>query len=96
MVSTAIVGSGRDDKRLRAFINSLVLQMTGVDLESFELDGQIRGLWGHIEVTQQKRNAILHRAESVELRDAEQTIALATLIVMRLFPLLRQKMELLA
>ena len=92
LVSTATVSSNREDKRLRGFITVLFRNMTSVDLDAFELGGQKRALWGHIEHIQQKRNGIVHRAESVEREDAEFALALAKLIVQRLFPLLRNQM----
>jgi len=96
LISTAIVSSKPDDKRLRGFLNVLFRNMTSVDLDSFEFGGQKRGLSGHIEFIQRKRNGVVHRAESVERTDAEFALDLAKLIVERLFPLLRNQMLALA
>ena len=40
LISTAIVSSKPDDKRLRGFLNVLFRNMTSVDLDSFEFGGQ--------------------------------------------------------
>jgi hypothetical protein len=96
LVSTVIVSNKGEDKRLRKFITGLFTHMAGIDVDKFELLGQTHGLWGHIEVVQQKRNAIMHRAESVEREDAERALAIASLIVDRMFPMLRRKLRLLA
>jgi hypothetical protein len=96
LVSTAIVSSNREEKRLRAFINVLFRNLTLVDLEAVKLRGRNETLWAHMEIIKKKRNAILHRVESAEKRDAEHAVALASLIVEDFFPRLRSQMEALA
>jgi hypothetical protein len=93
LVSTAIVSSNREETRLRAFVNLLFVNMISVDLEAIDLAGQKQSLWGHIEVSQRKRNLILHRAESAQRGDAEHAVDLASLIVEELFPLLRDNIQ---
>jgi hypothetical protein len=93
LVSTAIVSSNREEKRLRGFLSVLFRNMTRVNLEAIEIGGQKQALWRHIEIVQKTRNTILHRAESAGRQDAEYAIALASLVVEELFPLLRAEIE---
>jgi hypothetical protein len=67
-----------------------------VDVEAVELGMQKLSLWTHIEASQKIRNLILHQAAAARRRDAEYAVDLASLIVERLFPLLRDNMLALA
>jgi hypothetical protein len=96
LVSTAIVSSNREEKRLRGFLSVLFRNMTRVNLEAIEIGGQKQALWRHIEIVQKTRNTILHTAESAGRQDAEYAVALASLVVEELFPLLRAEIEALA
>ena len=82
------------NNRFRDVLFAILQEFGGVDLKSFTRVGCSKTLWQEISDTQERRNAVLHRAEQVTASDADRAVEIARTVVEDLFPTVIRKLGL--
>lgn len=73
-------------ERFRNLLFKILSEYGGVDLEKFKRTESKKSLWEEIQVIQQRRNKIIHKAEIVTDGEAKQAIEVASALLEELFP----------
>lgn len=58
----------------------------GIDLNNFKRDGSLKPLWEEVALIRDRRNRIVHRAESATSEEAELAVAVASTVMETLIP----------
>jgi len=72
--------------RFQNLLFKILSEYGGVDLEKFKCTESKKLLWEEIQVIQQRRNKIIHKAEIVTAKEAKQSIEVASAVLEELFP----------
>jgi hypothetical protein len=76
------------EQRNRSFqklLFGILREYGGLDLGTFKRPGIAETLWEEMQSVQQRRNAVVHRAESVTLVEADHALDVASVVVKSLF-----------
>jgi hypothetical protein len=84
LITELAVGHGGE--RYRDLLFLVLSEFGGVDLQSFARAGCKTLLPQEIRDVQDRRNAVVHRAECVSLEEAEHSVAVASVILEEIFP----------
>lgn len=93
VVIAELIPEQRNDK-FQKLLFGILKQYGGVDLESHKRTGIAQTLWEEIRTTQKTRNAVVHRADDTTVADAEKAIAIASEIILNVFPSVIAKLDL--
>jgi len=73
-------------RKFRDLLFQVLSEHAGVHVSSFVRPGSSRRLWDEIIEVQNRRNAVMHRAEQASFEEAAQSVEVAAAIVENLFP----------
>jgi hypothetical protein len=76
------------------FLLKILNEHGGVDLKEWKRSGLAKGLWEEIKEVRDKRNPVIHSAETVSADQAAQAIDVASELLERVFPAVVQKLSL--
>jgi hypothetical protein len=84
LITDLAVSHGAD--KYRNLLFHILSEFGGVDLWKFSRTSSKKPLWEEIRMIQERRNAVLHRAETASNKEAEQSVAIAAVVLEDLFP----------
>ncbi|MBM3744974.1 MAG: hypothetical protein FJW34_04165 [Acidobacteria bacterium] len=84
LITDLTVRNGGD--KYRDLLVHILSKFGGVDLRNFSRANSKKGLWEEIQIVQERRNTVLHRADVASTEEAEQSIAVASVVLEELFP----------
>jgi hypothetical protein len=76
----------RRDSQFKKLLFMILKEYGGVDLQTFKRSSSTVTLWAEIEATQKIRNRVVHCAEQATGSDAQNALAIASVINESLFP----------
>lgn len=91
---TDLVVSHKNMDKYRQLLLQILREHGGVALDTYKRTESSKPIWQEIKEVQNKRNLILHRAESASDEQAALALGVATTIVEKLFPMVVTKMGL--
>lgn len=92
LITDLAVGHGGD--KYRDLLFHILSEFGGVDVGNFRRASSKKALWEEIRIIQDRRNAVLHRAELASTEEAEQAVAVASVVLEELFPAVVTKLGL--
>jgi len=84
LITDLAVSHGGD--KYRDLLFHILAKFGGVDLLEFRRASSEKALWEEIQIVQKRRNTVLHRAELASNEEAEQSVAVASVVLEELFP----------